>query len=44
MLVFNPPYVPTDEQDLWAGGIGFAWKGGAQGMQTTWRVLESLPV
>src|SRR5438552_19079589 len=41
VLVFNPPYVPTEE-DLWAGNIGFTWKGGGMGMQTTWRVLDRL--
>ena len=44
VLVFNPPYVPTEEDDSWAGDIGFAWKGGRMGMQTTWRVLEDLEV
>lgn len=44
VLVFNPPYVPTDEEDSWAGDIGFAWRGGGMGMQTTWRVLDSLTV
>ena len=44
VLVFNPPYVPTEEDDSWAGNIGFAWKGGELGMQTTWRVLDYLEV
>jgi hypothetical protein len=42
--VFNPPYVPTDEDDSWAGDIGFAWKGGGMGMSTTFKVLDSLTV
>jgi release factor glutamine methyltransferase len=44
VLVFNPPYVPVDEDDSWAGDIGFAWKGGGMGMSTTWKVLDSLKV
>lgn len=44
VLVFNPPYVPTSEEDTWAGDIKFAWAGGGMGMQTTWKVLDSLPV
>jgi len=44
VLVFNPPYVPTSEEDTWAGDLGYAWKGGGMGMNTTWRVLDSLQV
>ena len=44
VLVFNPPYVPTEEDDSWAGNIGLAWKGGGMGMQTTWQVLNELEV
>jgi release factor glutamine methyltransferase len=44
VLIFNPPYVPTDEDDIWAGDIKFAWKGGGSGMNTTFRVLDSLNV
>ena len=44
VLVFNPPYVPTDEGDSWAGDIANAWRGGEMGMQTTWRVLHCLLV
>ena len=44
VLVFNPPYVPTDQEDLWAGDLGYAWKGGGMGMQFTWPVLEQLTV
>ena len=44
VLVFNPPYVPTEEDDSWARDIRFAWKGGGMGMQTTWRVLNELDV
>jgi methylase of polypeptide subunit release factors len=44
VLIFNPPYVPTDEDDIWAGDIKFAWKGGGRGMNTTLRVLDCLNV
>jgi release factor glutamine methyltransferase len=44
VLVFNPPYVPTDQEDSWAGDAAYAWRGGGMGMQTTWRVLDCLSV
>ena len=48
VLVFNPPYVPTEEQDegtdSWAGDLGFSWRGGGMGMKTTIRVLDELSV
>jgi release factor glutamine methyltransferase len=44
VLVFNPPYVPTDKEDAWAGQVAYAWKGGIRGMEITWKVLDSLPV
>ena len=47
VLVFNPPYVPTEEEgegDSWAGDLGFSWRGGGMGMQTTMRVLDALEV
>jgi len=44
VLVFNPPYVPTDDADSWAGDIKFAWAGEGMGMATSWKVLDSLTV
>lgn len=49
VLVFNPPYVPTEEDregdtDSWAGDLGFSWRGGGMGMKTTIRVLDELSV
>jgi len=44
VLVFNPPYVPTEESDSWAGDIEYAWRGGKMGMETTWKVLDELSV
>ena len=48
VLLFNPPYVPTledeasDAQEL--RGIAGAWAGGREGMELTWPVLEALDV
>ena len=46
VLVFNPPYVPTEEggTDSWAGDLEFSWSGGGMGMKTTIRVLDELSV
>ena len=44
VLVFNPPYVPTEKADSWAGNIKFAWAGEGMGMATSWKVLDSLTV
>ena len=46
MLVFNPPYVPTelveDGEEGEEGWIGVACGGGVDGMEVTNRVLEGL--
>jgi len=46
VLVFNPPYVPTDEPELThaqdRSGIEGSWAGGAYGMQVTERLFECL--
>ena len=48
VLVFNPPYVETDEEEASAaqvsGVIERAWAGGAAGMVVTSRVLEMVDV
>jgi methylase of polypeptide subunit release factors len=44
VLVYNPPYVPTSEDDVWAGDLRFSWRGGGMGMDTTWLVLDELEV
>lgn len=44
VLVFNPPYVPTEEGDEWAGDLKFSWAGMGMGMRTTWKVLDALHV
>ncbi|KIR52034.1 hypothetical protein I315_05324 [Cryptococcus gattii Ru294] len=47
VLLFNPPYVPTDNEELQmtqeSRGIGGAWAGGADGMTITNTVLQQLP-
>lgn len=47
VLVFNPPYVPTDEDELTKtqleAEIGATWAGGVDGMVVTNVVLDLLP-
>lgn len=47
ILLFNPPYVPTEEDELTrtqlAAEIGATWAGGADGMVVTNIVLDLLP-
>ncbi|WVQ93922.1 hypothetical protein IAU59_001000 [Kwoniella sp. CBS 9459] len=47
IMVFNPPYVPTDLQELNATqserDIGGAWAGGSDGMEVTNILLRQLP-
>lgn len=48
VLVFNPPYVPTEEEEgdsaQIEGSLSAAWAGGAIGMTTTEAVIEAAPV
>ncbi|GFZ44711.1 hypothetical protein JCM24511_02435 [Saitozyma sp. JCM 24511] len=48
ILVFNPPYVPTDsaelEQTQASASLGGAWAGGSEGMGITTTVIELLSV
>lgn len=37
--VFNPPYVPTPDQEVSRGGIAAAWAGGDRGRKVIDRVL-----
>jgi release factor glutamine methyltransferase len=48
ILIFNPPYVPTDEAERSdrqrIGDIGSAWAGGSIGMDITNKLLEQVEV
>lgn len=51
LLIFNPPYVPTPDEDVWCSGGGggggalsAAWAGGEDGRAVIDRVLPLLPV
>lgn len=48
ILVFNPPYVPTYDEEVDAAqrgaGISGSWAGGADGMQVTDALLRQIDV
>ncbi|KAF8060464.1 N6a [Scenedesmus sp. PABB004] len=43
LLLFNPPYVPTPDEELARDGIARAWAGGHLGRRVTDRLLAQLP-
>lgn len=48
VLMFNPPYVPTPEEEAELGqdsmDITGSWAGGKDGMQVTEKLLQIVPV
>ena len=48
ILLFNPPYYPTEEEEESEGQLGAnitaSWAGGLEGMNTTRLLLEAVPV
>lgn len=43
LIVCNPPYVPTPDEEVGRGGIAAAWAGGARGRQITDRIISLAP-
>lgn len=44
ILIFNPPYVPSELEELGSSGIEAAWAGGKDGREVIDQFLPKLPV
>ncbi len=44
LLVFNPPYVPSEQEELGRADIAAAWAGGLNGRVVIDRFLSLVPV
>ena len=43
LIVFNPPYVVTDSEEIRGDGLAKAWAGGRRGREVIDKFLEKLP-
>lgn len=40
LLIFNPPYVATEQDECNLRNLTASWAGGKNGMEVTWRFIE----
>lgn len=43
LILFNPPYVVTDDEEISGKGLNRAWAGGLDGRSATNKLLQELP-